>query len=60
MTVYEAVMHMNKEKFSRFCYSLYNKGWFDGKKSEDDEDWVRLCMADMDAKECDCIDLCCD
>lgn len=60
MTIYESVMKMNKEQFSKFCFSLYNKGWFDRAENLDDEDWVRFCMADYDVEECDCLDVRCD
>ena len=45
-TVFEAIKEMSKEEFSEFVYSIYNKGWFDGKKNVDDEDWIYNCLAD--------------
>ena len=56
MTIYESVMKMNKEQFSKFCFSLYNQGWLDKANDEDDESWVLHRMADCEVEDCDFLD----
>lgn len=46
MTVYEYIKQASKEQFKEFCFQLYNKGWNDGCKGEDDELWIFYELAD--------------
>lgn len=51
MTVYEYIKQASKEQFRDFCFQLYNKGWFDGTKHEDDENYVFYCLPDITMEE---------
>lgn len=51
MTVYEYIKQASKKQFQDFCFQLYNKGWFDGTKHEDDENWVFYCLPDITMEE---------
>lgn len=51
MTVYEYIKQASKEQFRDFCFRLYNKGWSDGAKGEDDEDWVYHCLSNITTKD---------
>lgn len=37
MTVYEKIKSMSFDEMAELIYMLYNKGWHDGVKGEDDE-----------------------
>lgn len=51
MTIYEYMKQANKKQFCNFCFRLYNKGWSDGAKGEDDEEWIYHCLADLNMEE---------